>query len=706
MKLALTECGHLQYLDGSASLPASGGDLVVLKVLYCAICRTDAKMWRQGHRDLVLPRILGHEIAGIDSATGRLYAVWPGQVCGICRYCRNGRENLCEEMRILGFHADGGFAETVAVPRQSLVPVEEGIDPLLVTFAEPVACVLNSLSRLRPKITERAIIYGGGVLGMLAALAFRELGSRVTVIESSAEKIARLQPLCDKNRIELAKDTVAADFDLAINCCSSPIAYSLCITKLGKGGRFAAFSGLDKNNEIGTNLLNLVHYKELEIYGVYGPRKEDMVRGVAFCRRQADNLAALIERVVHPGEVESVLPDILAGTGLKYIVDFSGAPLERRLGEPAPAEVSGNQSSGTLPLSPFLDELIARVQPLSEELRNQAQNKVDHKTKPLGALGRLEKLAVRLSAIQRTLNPKVDCRRMFVFAGDHGVVEEGVSAFPAKVTVQMVENFLDGGAAINVFCRQYGIELAVVDMGVNGDFADHPLLVRRKVAHGTHNFALQAAMSREQALLAIENGAHTFLAQNNRRRCDLVGMGEMGIGNSSSATAIICGASGRPAAEVAGRGTGVDDRGLARKVEVIEKALTLHRLNPREGLELLVKVGGYELGGICGAILAAAAEGCCVVLDGIISTAAGLVAYLLCPGVAEYLIAGHKSVEKGQRIALEIIGLEPVLDLDLRLGEGTGAAITMNLVDLACRTMREMASFAEAGVDSGVSEGQ
>ncbi len=702
MKLALTECGLMQYLDGPTSLPESGGDLVVLKVLYCAICRTDAKMWRQGHRDLVLPRVLGHEIAGIDQATGRLYAVWPGQVCGICRYCRSGRENLCEEMRILGFHTDGGFAQAIAVPRDSLVPVENGIDPLLVTFAEPVACVLNSLSRLRPATTERAIIYGGGVLGMLAALAFRELDCRVTVIERSAEKIARLQPLCDKNRVELAKDTVAADFDLAINCCSSPIAYSLCITKLGKGGRFASFSGLDKNEEIGTNLLNLVHYKELEIYGAYGPRREDMVRGVAFCGRQADNLTALIERVVHPVEVESIMPDILAGSDLKYIIDFSLAPMERRPEDPVPAEVGGQQSSGALPLSPFLDELIARVQPLSEELRNQAQKKVDHKTKPLGALGRLEKLAVRLSAIQKTLYPRVDCRRMFVFAGDHGVVEEGVSAFPAKVTVQMVENFLGGGAAINVFCRQYGIELAVVDMGVNGDFADHPLLLRQKVAHGTNNFALQAAMSRGQALLAIENGARTFLAQNSRQNCDLVGMGEMGIGNSSSAATIICGASGRSAVEVAGRGTGVDDRGLARKVEVIEKALALHRLNPRDGLELLVKVGGYELAGICGAILAAAAEGCCVVLDGIISTAAGLVAYLLCPGVGEYLVAGHKSVEKGQQIALEIMGLEPVLDLDFRLGEGTGAAIAMNLVDLACRMMREMASFADAGIDSGL----
>ncbi len=697
MKLALTECGVMKY-EESGALPETGDDRVVLDVVCCAICRTDAKMWRQGHRDLLLPRVLGHEIAAIDPATGRLYTVWPGQVCGTCRYCLGGRENLCEEMRIIGFHADGGFARTVSVPRQSLIPVAAGLDPKIVTFAEPVACVFNGLSHLQPVSGRRVIIYGGGVVGMIAALAFRELGLLVTVIEKNVEKIARLENFCDKNQISMEKDTTDADFDLAINCCAGHIAFSLCISKLRKGGQLAYFSGLDKNEEIGTNLLNLIHYKELEVFGTYGPRREDMVAAMAFCVRQAASLATLIEKVVHPLEVESVLPSILAGKALKYIVDFS---LPQPVTAPRESEAARKEPTCVWQLSPFLNDIIAKIEPLSQNLRDQAQKKVDYKTKPLGALGRIEKLAVQLSTIQKTLNPTISCPRVFVFAGDHGVVEEGVSAFPAKVTVQMVENFLGGGAAINVFCRQYGIELAVVDMGVNGEFADHPLLVRRKVAPGTNNFAVQPAMSREQALVAIENGARTFFAKNGKGLCTLVGMGEMGIGNSSSATAIICGASGLPAAEVVGRGTGVDDRGLARKIEVIEKALALHQLNPGDGLELLAKVGGYELGGICGAVLAAASEGCCVVLDGIISTAAGLIAYLLCPGVQEYLVAGHKSVEKGQRIALEIMGLEPVLDLDLRLGEGTGAAITMNLIDLSCRMMREMASFAEAGVDSG-----
>lgn len=699
MKLAMTQCGEMEYLYGSFR-PKEKEGYVILRVSCCAICRTDAKMWRQGHRDLVLPRVLGHEIAGVDETTGRLFTVWPGQICGHCHYCLSGRENLCEEMRIIGFHSDGGFARYVSVPRESLIPVDEAIEPRFVTFAEPVACVLNGVSKLSPAGHERVIVYGGGVVGILAGLVFRELGCRVTIIEKSQEKIARLRVICELNDIELCKDTVEADFDLAMNCCDSHIAFCLCISKLRKGGRLTFFSGLEKNEEIDTNLLNLVHYKELELSGAYGPRKEHMVQAIPFCNRQQNNLAMLIEKVIAPKEVESVLPQILTGSILKYIVDFTETVTQPGTTVPLRSKrMETCRDDDFSELSPLLLDLIAKIQPGSVLFRDQAQKKVDLKTKPLGALGRIEKLAVQLSVIQRELNPKVDCKRMFVFAGDHGVVEEGVSAFPAKVTVQMVENFLDGGAAINAFCRQYGIELAVVDMGVNGDFADHPLLVKKKVARGTKNFAVQKAMSVEDAIRAIESGARTFLEKNTTRPCDLVGMGEMGIGNTSSATAIICTASGLSVSQVVGRGTGVDDRGLLRKREVLEKVLALHQPVKDDALDLLSKVGGYELGGICGAVLAAASEGCCIVLDGIISTAAGLLAYLLCPDVKEYLVAGHKSVEAGQQAALEIMGLEPVLDLDLRLGEGTGAAITMNLVDLSCRMMREMASFEEAGVD-------
>jgi nicotinate-nucleotide--dimethylbenzimidazole phosphoribosyltransferase len=206
-------------------------------------------------------------------------------------------------------------------------------------------------------------------------------------------------------------------------------------------------------------------------------------------------------------------------------------------------------------------------------------------------------------------------------------------------------------------------------------------------------------MSKEQALRAILNGADCFYEKQKDHPCKIVGLGEMGIGNTSSATAIICATTKLSVGEIVGRGTGVDDSGLQRKKEVIEKALALHKPDGNDGFELLQTIGGYELGGICGAVLAAASEGCCVVLDGIISTAAGLLAYLICPEVKDYLIAGHKSVEVGQKAALDFMGLEPILDLDFRLGEGTGAAITMNLADLACAMMRDMASFDEAGVD-------
>ncbi len=324
MKLVLTQCGTMTAAS-QAMVPAGDGR-AILTVGCCAVCRTDAKMWRQGHRDLVLPRVLGHEIAGIEEATGNLYTVWPGQMCGTCRYCLGGRENLCEEMRIIGFHADGGFARYVRVPRESLVPVGDGLSPRIATFAEPVACVLNGLGRLQPAADERALVSGGGVVGMIAALACRERGCRVTVIERSEEKIARLRNLGDQNRISLMKDTTEADFDLAINCCDSHIAFSLAVAKLRKGGRLSYFSGLEKNGEIDTNLLNLIHYKELEVFGAYGPRREHMVQAVLFCTRQQENLGRLVERVITLAEVEAVLPHILSGNALKYIVDFGTLP--------------------------------------------------------------------------------------------------------------------------------------------------------------------------------------------------------------------------------------------------------------------------------------------------------------------------------------------------------------------------------------------
>jgi nicotinate-nucleotide--dimethylbenzimidazole phosphoribosyltransferase len=335
---------------------------------------------------------------------------------------------------------------------------------------------------------------------------------------------------------------------------------------------------------------------------------------------------------------------------------------------------------------------------ISQDWLLRARKKIDNKTKPLGSLGRIEELAVQLSAIQESDMPRADRKLLLVFAADHGVTAEGVSAFPSEVTAQMALNFLSGGAAINVFCRHYGIGHYLVDVGVKGDLPDHPLLIKAKIRPGTSNFAREAAMSQEEVRQALWVGADAFLGLYQRTGCDVLGLGEIGIGNTTTAAAIISAATGLPPADVTGRGTGVDDQGLARKIETIARAFKLHRPAPQDGLAILSAVGGFEIAAMCGAMLAAAEKRCCVVLDGLISTAAGLIAWLICPEVAGYMVAGHRSVETGQMPALNKMGLKPVLSLDMRLGEGTGAAIAISLTDLAARLQREMASFEDAGV--------
>ena len=696
MKLSLLGPGKIQSEYVAIDDPVDSAN-VRLKICYCAICRTDAKMWEQGHRDLVLPRVLGHELVGIEEETGNWYTVWPGQACGKCWYCEHDRENLCDTMRITGFHRDGGFADTVVVPRVSLVPVAVIESPYLYCFSEPVACIFNGFANLSIGRGTKVIIYGGGVLGLLAGLVAASLGAEPVVVEWSAEKIAKAQPLVGNTSIQVCKETVESDFDCGINACDSSAAFSLCLTKVRKGGQFAYFSGVRKNEEIGFNLLNLVHYKELEVFGSYGPRREHVVEAAAFCASHQDQLANLVEAIVQPEMVQSLMPEVLSGRSFKYIIDFNqSVPVAHK---PVVAEVGANSSRPYAAVPGQLKSLVKKVLPVADDMRLTAEKKIDLKAKPLGALGRIEPLAVTLSVIQHSLQPTIQQRRMLVFAGDHGIVEEGVSAYPAKVTVQMVENFLAGGAAINVFCDFYDIELTVVDMGVKGSFAPHPLLIDKKVAAGTRNFAIEEAMSKGEALLSIEYGAQVIGSGNAASKAEIVGLGEMGIGNTTAATAVISAVTGIAPAKLAGRGTGVDNEGLQRKVEILEKALSLHRPNSEDGLDILAKVGGFELGGICGAVLAAAGNGSCVVLDGLISTAAGLLAYLLCPDVAGYLVAGHKSVEQGQQAALAFMGLEPVLDMDMRLGEGTGAAMTMQVAELAARVMCDMASFAEAGVD-------
>ena len=340
---------------------------------------------------------------------------------------------------------------------------------------------------------------------------------------------------------------------------------------------------------------------------------------------------------------------------------------------------------------------LARITPVNADLLAQAQAKLDNKTKPPGSLGRLEEFGRRVAAIGGTLSPATGKKIIFTFAGDHGVVEEGVSAYPKEVTPQMVFNFLNGGAGVNVLARHAGAEVRVVDMGVDFDFGGLPGLIDRKVARGTANLAKGPAMSREEAVQALEAGIQLALDAKTEG-ATMVGTGDMGIGNTTPSSAIIAAFSGRSVRELTHRGTGIGDASLERKIVAIEQGLALNRPDPADPLDVLAKVGGLEIAGIAGLVLGAAAAGLPVVVDGFISTAGALIASELHPCVREYIFAAHKSVEIGHQCMLERIGAEPILDLQLRLGEGTGAALAMTLIDAGIKVLAEMASFDEAGV--------
>ncbi len=703
MKIVLTGLKRLEIKESAKPRPAAGFRL--LRVNYCAVCRTDAKMWNEGHRDLVFPRVPGHELVGRDES-GKRFAVWPGTACGVCRYCTSGRENLCEKMEIMGFHNDGGFADYLSAPEKSLVPVPDAVSSHMACFAEPVGCALNALEKLHLKKRERIIIYGGGTLGLIIALICRQMGAVPMIIEKNEEKILKAENFLSMTDIKCVKETTDSEFDAAINACPDYIAFCLSIVKLGKAGRFSFFSGLAKNEHIETNLLNLMHYKETVLYGSYGLTKKNMIDAMAVIQDNGAVLETLVEEIVAPQNAPRLMPKILSGKVLKYIMDFgdtrSSGEVTGRISLPQalkkPTEAGSRLSAGAAHLSGKCRAIVESIRPVKESLRPAAQSKIDDKAKPLGALGTLEDLAVRMSMIQESLAPRIRHKSLFVFAADHGVAEEGVSAYPAEVTGQMVKNFLAGGAAINVLCRHHDINIRVVDIGVNADLPDHPGLIKKKVRKGTRNFALEPAMTAEEALLAIKGGMTVFFSEYDRQNIDIVGLGEMGIANTTSASAIISAVAGITAAQATGRGTGVDDKGIAHKIEVIEKSLSFHKPDPDDGFDLLCKVGGYEIAGIAGAVLAAASRKTAVVLDGVISTAAGLIAYLINSDVGGYLIAGHRSVEPSQEEALRRLGIEPVIDFKMRLGEGTGAAMTIDTVDAACRIMDEMVSFEEAGI--------
>lgn len=344
-----------------------------------------------------------------------------------------------------------------------------------------------------------------------------------------------------------------------------------------------------------------------------------------------------------------------------------------------------------------LQEILDKIQPPDSGGRLIAQKHLDRLTKPPGSLGRLEELAAWYVHVTGKFPPRSPKKVIVTFAADHGVAEEGVSAYPRAVTAQMVYNFLRGGAAINVLARHVGAEVRVVDIGVDHEFDSMPGLIRRKIMPGTRNIARGPAMTREQAMAAMQVGIE--LAQALAREgADIIGTGDMGIANTTPSSAITSVMTGKPVSEVIGRGTGIGDQMLKHKQVVIEQAIRITLPDPKDPLGVLRKVGGLEIAGITGLILGAAVHRIPVVVDGFISTAAALIATGLQPVVKEYLLLAHYSAEPGHRAAVAWLGLQPVFDLGMRLGEGTGAALAIGLVEASLKMINEMATFEEAGV--------
>jgi nicotinate-nucleotide--dimethylbenzimidazole phosphoribosyltransferase len=349
-----------------------------------------------------------------------------------------------------------------------------------------------------------------------------------------------------------------------------------------------------------------------------------------------------------------------------------------------------------------LQQIIDGIHPINQSFANKARERTAQLVMPPRALGRLHEISEQLCGIQSTLKPAIRRKAILVMAGDHGIVEEGVSAYPQAVTGAMIQTFLGGGAGINAISRHVGAEVWVADLGIvpeidaaamkNGD-----RLLVRKVAQGTKNFARGPAMTAEEALRSVLTGFE-LASQLIRKGVDLLGTGDMGIGNTTPSAAIGTAITGRSLEEMVGRGTGVDDSGLSRKREAIRRGLDVNRPDPRRGLDVLSKIGGFEIGGIAGMVLAGAYHRKPVVIDGFISTAGVLIAQALCPAVTDFLFAGHCSEEPGHRHMLEQLKLEPILDLGMRLGEGTGGALAMNVIEAAAKVITEVMTFQEAGV--------
>lgn len=346
-----------------------------------------------------------------------------------------------------------------------------------------------------------------------------------------------------------------------------------------------------------------------------------------------------------------------------------------------------------------LETLLSKITSINGKFIEQAEQRLDNLTKPRGSLGRLEEFAKQLVAITENPMPVLDKKVIFTFAGDHGVADEGVSAFPKEVTRQMVFNFLNGGAGINVLARQAKAEVVVVDIGVDYDFSeqkDTPLVIK-KVVKGTKNMTKGTAMTRDEALKCI--GVGLDLANEYKKKgFNIFGTGEMGIANTTPSSAIAAVFTQKPVEEVTGKGTGINNNAWKNKVAVIKDSISINKPDTSDPIDVLSKIGGAEIGGIAGLVLGAAANKIPVVIDGFISTAGALIAYTIEPKTKDYMFAAHNSQEVGHRAMLEKIGLKPILDLDLRLGEGTGAALAMLIIEAGLKIYKEMATFEEAAI--------
>lgn len=347
-----------------------------------------------------------------------------------------------------------------------------------------------------------------------------------------------------------------------------------------------------------------------------------------------------------------------------------------------------------------MDKIKATIKKITEPSREsmeKARSRQNRLTKPRGSLGMLEDLSVKIAGITGNHRPRLDHKAVFVFAGDHGVVKEGVSAYPQEVTAQMVYNFLNKGAAINVLSGHIGARVVVVDAGVAVDLKENPGCIIRKIGYGTNNITGDCAMTKDQANESLMLGIE-MVEEEQKKGLDIVALGEMGIGNTTPSAAIASVITGLPVEKVTGKGTGINDEQREHKISIIKKALEFHKPHLSDGFDILQRLGGFEIGAIAGAVLGAAAHHIPVVIDGFISTAGALIAHSLCPMVSRYIIASHVSAETGHVAMLSHLKATPFFDLHLRLGEGTGAALVVSLADAACKLLDQMATFKEAGV--------